>query len=443
MSITPTNAVYQYTKAVGTIAYIYAYPLVKQWIQMTNDVLDKAPINVMHYSNNLSTPSNGPFPGTNVDTLYATAWIDLSNTEIFLSLPDTGNTNRWFTVQLLDAYTNTFKNLPGIYKNTQVKKYYLVGPNNELNFNVAYVPDDVKIIRCPTNIVYLVSRTEVKGNADLTDAIQVMENITIEVTNSEATVIEVNRLTNSVLTSLSFFDTMIEIMNYNAPLTTEKVIIDQFKTIGLDPIDNSFNSATLNTNLQNAFNAAISLALDYIIPFGYQYTTGSVSSNNWVGSTKIGTYNDEYLRRAYTAFGGIAANIPFEQNYLSTTKTGSGATLNCSTNNYKIHFEANALPKVNAMWGFWSITLYQFNSGIALYDNELDRYALGTNTDILQFNIDGSLDIYIQHDSPSSELISNWLPAPAAPFLLMIRMYSATMEQIYNPNLPAVELNNV
>jgi len=87
--------------------------------------------------------------------------------------------------------------------------------------------------------------------------------------------------------------------------------------------------------------------------------------------------------------------------------------------------------------------MYQFNSGITFYDNELNRYALGTNTNTLQFNLDGSLDIYIQHNSPASELVSNWLPAPAAPFLLIIRLYSATMNQIYNPNLPSVDPNNV
>jgi hypothetical protein len=38
-------------------------------------------------------------------------------------------------------------------------------------------------------------------------------------------------------------------------------------------------------------------------------------------------------------------------------------------------------------------------------------------------NPDGSIDLYIQNQSPGDDRESNWLPAPAGKFILMLRMY--------------------
>ena len=40
-----------------------------------------------------------------------------------------------------------------------------------------------------------------------------------------------------------------------------------------------------------------------------------------------------------------------------------------------------------------------------------------------EINPDGSIDLYIQNDSPGADKESNWLPAPAGKFILMLRLY--------------------
>ena len=38
-------------------------------------------------------------------------------------------------------------------------------------------------------------------------------------------------------------------------------------------------------------------------------------------------------------------------------------------------------------------------------------------------NADGSVDLYIQNESPGADKESNWLPAPKDKFILMLRLY--------------------
>ena len=71
--------------------------------------------------------------------------------------------------------------------------------------------------------------------------------------------------------------------------------------------------------------------------------------------------------------------------------------------------------------GFWSLTLYDEHHFFA--PNDLDRFSLGTKNQDLQTNEDGSLTIFVQHESPGSARESNWLPSPAGEFSLFLRGY--------------------
>ena len=80
---------------------------------------------------------------------------------------------------------------------------------------------------------------------------------------------------------------------------------------------------------------------------------------------------------------------------------------------------ADPLPAIDA---FWSITIYRRDTR-PLVANAIDRYAIGDRTTGLEMDADGSLTIRIQHNEPPSESRAIWLPAPAGPVHLMMRLY--------------------
>ena len=59
-----------------------------------------------------------------------------------------------------------------------------------------------------------------------------------------------------------------------------------------------------------------------------------------------------------------------------------------------------------------------------LVANPINRYLLNS-TMLSQFKMDddGGLTLYVQNESPGKDKEANWLPAPKAPFSVVLRLY--------------------
>ena len=148
-----------------------------------------------------------------------------------------------------------------------------------------------------------------------------------------------------------------------------------------------------------------------------QSAASRAPENGWqVQRTGIGAYGTDYQKRALVALIGLGANLPQDAIYAMTAEDGEGKPL-AGAHRYIIHFGKGQTPPVHA---FWSATLYDMDRFFV--PNPINRYAIG-DRDRLRFNADGSLDLLIQHDSPGADQESNWLPAPAGPFNLILRIY--------------------
>jgi len=398
---------------IGKEAYIYAYPLVL--MNVTKKVMgQRTPINQFFNVPIFPDDKFTDIVRPNVDTLYSTAWLDLSKCPIILSVPDTHD--RYYLMQIMDAWTNVFVSIGKRTTGTKAKQFIIVGPDWKGD-----APQNYEKIQAPTNTVWLLGRTQTNGKKDygfvhnIQDGFKLITwkcshditefNDSIEITESPAQYVD-------KMGTKIFFEVFAKALKGNKLPIQDKVIFDKMKQIGLN-FDCNLDAFKLQANTIKNLNSAIKEAKKELL---IKAKTSGKVVNGWRIFYNLGNYGKDYLKRALVALIGIGANLPQDAIYPTTFIDSEGNKLN-GKNKYVIHFDKNNLPPVNA---FWSITAY--NSKSYLVANPINRYALG-DRDELQFNKDGSLDIYIQHDQPDKEFESNWLPAPKDDFNLTMRLY--------------------
>ncbi len=137
--------------------------------------------------------------------------------------------------------------------------------------------------------------------------------------------------------------------------------------------------------------------------------------NGWSTTSKCGQPGNGILLRAACAKILPAVNVAQEAAYWTTTVDSTGRALS-GQHNYVLHFPAGQLPPNDA---FWSLTMTDVVG--YMVSNPIDRYSVGDRSGLVP-NADGSIDIYIQSTAPAGHE-SNWLPAPAGKFKLMLRAY--------------------
>ena len=144
----------------------------------------------------------------------------------------------------------------------------------------------------------------------------------------------------------------------------------------------------------------------------------SLMKNNWtVITSKLGDYKNDYLMRSYVSFVGLGANLPEDAVYPFTTVDADGNPLD-GAQAYQIHMDPEDLPPVKA---FWSLTAY--NEDDFLIENKYNKFAINSK-DSLQFNDDGSLDLYIGAVKPVDRYFNNWIPVnDQEGFTLTMRLY--------------------
>ena len=392
-------------------AYIYAYPLVTAIV--TKEIMaQKAPVNQFSHAREFPDDKFTDIVRPNVDTLYSMAWLDLSKSPIILSVPDTHE--RYYLMEIMDAWTNVFASLGKRTTGTKAKEFAIVGPDFH-----GYLSKQYKRIDSPTNIAWIIGRTQTNGKKDYEAVRKIQDEYKLtflkEVKAQQANSIKTSMSPKDYVDSMNaktFFTFFADALKDNPPSRSDKVILKKLKKIGIEPGKN-FDANKLSPEIIAQMDKAIKKGQEDILQESQKF---GKKVNGWQIMNDIGTYGINYLTRAIVAMIGIGANLPQDAIYPTTFADSDGKLLN-GTNKYVIHFAKGKLPPVNA---FWSITMY--NSSSYLVPNSINRYALG-DRDNLQFNKDGSLDIYITHDAPQEKYLSNWLPAPSQDFNLTLRMY--------------------
>jgi hypothetical protein len=218
---------------------------------------------------------------------------------------------------------------------------------------------------------------------------------------------QVNRLD-----AAAFFGLMAELMKANPPAPQDKPILASLAKIGIVP-GQSFDSSKFNVDFARRVPQ---IGFDRIM-LHFKFSDGDVKTiNGWAFTTKTGLYGTNYLQRALVTVIGLGANRPQDAVYPFSQKGADGNTYS-GANKYVVHFPKGQTPPAK---GFWSITMY--DKDYFFVANPLNRYSISMRQNP-KFNPDGSLDLYIQNESPGPDKEANWLPAPQDTFILMMRLY--------------------
>ena len=416
---------------VGVLAYLYGYPLVDMHKQMHNETHQThaeqqtyAPPNRFYRFPDLVTPATqGNFRAPNNDTLYYTAWFDISEEPLIIHTPDTDG--RYFTIAVTNQYSEV-THLGRRTHGTDEKYFALVPPHWQ-----GQLPEGVIAVPVETNKGWLLGRMLVNGPEDFQTAMTLVQNVWLaslsEFTFGERPVLPEPQTAQAIdpLDSLEFFRVMNRELKQLPKRSGEEALMAMFDEIGIGPgVD--FDPDAISDSTRQGLLLAIKDASGVVQASGQRTIP---DFNGWMISKDIGRYDGyQFMHRASVVKGGYG-NLPEESLYPAALFDSEGELLN-GGNSYRLHFPANELPPVN---GFWSLSTYTL-PGMALVENEIQRYSIGDRTEGLRFNDDGSLTIILQHKQPADD-VTNWMPVPAGNFIAVMRLYEPQAAALDNSYL--------
>ncbi len=403
---------------LATDAYIFGYPLVT--MEMTRRVMTnvaapagtRAPMGQLIKLREYPNASFRDVTAPNADTLYTTAFFDVGREPWVVGLPEMSG--RYALFPFLDGWTTVFQ-VPGKRTTgTGPQTYAITGPNWR-----GTLPAGVTAYRSRTNIVWMLGRIYCTGTPEDYRAVHALQDQvrlqplstwgqaytppagTVSASIDMRTPVrdQVNRLS-----AVEYFTLLAQLMKDNPPNPADAPALARFARIGLVP-GQDFDASKLRADFASRIPQ---VAFDRI--------PAVRDINGFAFTTRTGIYGTDYLMRALVTAIGLGANRPQDAVYPTSQKDAEGADYN-GAHRYVMRFAPGQLPPVS---GFWSLTMY--DADYFFVANPLNRYSISPRQN-LRRNPDGSTDILIQHASPGAERESNWLPAPAGKFILMMRLY--------------------
>lgn len=417
---------------IGVQAYIYAYPMIL--MELTRRVSTNvpapagslAPMNQFAHLRAFPDDRFREVVRPNADTLYSIVWFDVAGEPLVLSVPDTGG--RYYVLQMLDMWTDVFAAPGSRTSGTKAADFAIVGPTWR-----GTIPKGIEPLRCPTNVGWIIGRTQTNGAADYENVhrIQAGYRLTplgqwgksyappakspVDPTWNMKTPPPVQIAGMSAET---YFEMFAALMKNNPPHELDWSMVAQLRQIGIVPGED-LGFSRLAPKTQKSLGRAVRDAQKMIAAKAER--SGEMVNGWQIARDGIGNYGTSYLQRANVALIGLGANVPDDAVYPMSFVGRDGKPYNGS-NRYVLHFDKGQVPPVNA---FWSLAMYDAEGYFV--ENAIRRYSIG-DRDKLQFNDDGSLDIYIQQESPGKDRESNWLPAPKGDFNLVMRLYWPKLE---------------
>ena len=424
-------------------AFVFGYPLVANYVISNQFFINtaspqyKAPIGVLRNEGNVFTPADTAVVTPNSDTPYSVAFADLRAEPTVICTP-TIEKDRYFSVQLIDMSTYNYGYIGSRTTGNDAGCFTIAGPGWK-----GEVPKGTRAVyRAGSDFSMLLIRTQLKSAADI-DAVRAIQAqykvqplsafLGAPAPAAAAAVdwpaIDEDEAKTGFLNYLAF------VLQFIPATPQEADIRARLAQIGVEP-GKPFDESKLSAAQKAAMLLGLKAGQDKVEAAA---RSNGKPHNGWMIAridNNAAAINGNWMTRAAIAQAGIYGNDYQEALYPMTRADGTGATLDGSAARYTLTFPAGQLPPANA---FWSVTMYDSKTQL-LVANPIDRYLINSPMlPSMTTNPDGSLTLYIQKDSPGPDKQNNWLPAPAGPIYLVMRLYwpkDAVLDGSWQP--PAV-----
>lgn len=415
-------------RAIAKEAYVYGFPMVDSYRVQHAYFVDvankeyKGPWNTLVNTPRVYTPADTTVQTPNSDTPYSFAGLDLRAEPMVFTVPPI-ESNRYYSVQLIDAFTHNFDYVGSRTTGNGGGSYLIVGPG----WSGVTPPGIKKLLRSETDFVLPIIRTQLFNPADLDNVKKVQAGYKLQPLSAflgrtapvpAPQISFIKPLTpGEQKSSIEFFNVLNFAMQFATTHPSEKALMVRFSKIGVGG-GKVIDANSLSPETKAALQAGMADAWSDFATFKKQkLDAGLVTSGDIFGTRAF--LNNNYMYRMAAAVLGLYGNSKQEAMY-PMYLTDAGGQMMSGANKYILRFPPGQLPPVNA---FWSLTMYKMPESL-LVDNPIDRYLL--NSPMLSQmtkDVDGGLTLYVQNQSPGKDKESNWLPAPAGPFVSAMRLY--------------------
>jgi hypothetical protein len=410
-------------------ACIYGFPLVDNYRLLHSRFVDRqspdfrAPWNQVWRPTQLAGKGLGVEPTPNIDTLCAELGADLRVEPLVLTFPAVPR-NRYYCAQFIDLYTFNFAHVGTRTTANTAATWLLAGPRWR-----GRKPDGVdEVIQAETELGAVVYRTQVFRPDDVAQAAKVQAGYLAQPLSAflgKAPPAQPPQLewmapigVDGAGSSLELFEVLNFVLQFCPVHPSERELLARLEKIDIGP-GRRFDVAAFPAEIRQAMEAGMVDAWRAYADVVNQLNSGQLTRADLYGTRKF--LKNNFLFRMVGAADGIWGSSREEGYGPSYLVDSDGLKLDATTNAYTLRFPPGQLPPVN---GFWSLTLYAMPSR-QLVPNPLERHLISSTVlPELQADADGGVTLHIRHEPPSTDLKTNWLPAPKGPFLLVLRLYS-------------------
>ena len=399
-----TDSASSVSMSAAAEAYVWGFPLIS--VHRTRLLLcSKHDTGRINHVDDLATPDDKAIVVPNNDTLYSSGWYDLRHGDLVIDVPPMDHPDRYWNVMVLDGYTHVAY--------VCRRHHGVEGTRVTLTLDPDTPPpnDDSQVVTLGTPTAWVIFRVLVESPDDIVSARALQHRICVTAPASHP-IVRTERVGRATAIAKSGADVFSELQTYVAidpPPRWHPKLSPPAQAILDDP--SSVSEETLVAGIAEGEKRIMARNLQ-----------GTVSQNGWNTGRDAYGFGDDIVKRAAGAKFGLGGHQAIENRSYIAQNDSQGSPLN-GTRPLQLRLAADNMPPCDA---FWSLTAY--GTDMYLVANEIDRWSISDRTPGLVYADDGSLTLYLSAEPPGVR--ENWLPVPAGPYLLGMRVYEGQPEVV-------------